>query len=299
MKLKNLIALYMASPQWTNLKPNSKRIYENAMVHLAEFMSMDVKDITRPMVIDYRDKMFAHRGICKMAVTVLSNVLSFAYDRGMVEYNHASRMKGMPKKVPWKRWSLDEVDHVLASAPTHLKWVIILALYTGQRRSDLARMRWDQYDGEFIHIVQQKTGKALSIPVHPELKKALKKMKEFNPNITIPGRREKPKKVVCPYILHNTNNQPWQLTYLSSSITRLMKSLGYQERKLHGLRKTTASKLAEIGCSAHEIASITGQSLVEVMAYTQEAEQKKLAKRAIKRWGNASSDDSRGDHHPT
>jgi integrase len=50
----------------------------------------------------------------------------------------------------------------------------------------------------------------------------------------------------------------------------------------HGVRKAAARRLAEAGCSAHEIMAITGhESLKEVERYTKAAEQKRLAKAAI------------------
>jgi len=52
----------------------------------------------------------------------------------------------------------------------------------------------------------------------------------------------------------------------------------------HGLRKAAARRLAEAGCSANEIASITGHAtLEEVARYTKAAEQKKLAQAAMNR----------------
>jgi integrase len=52
----------------------------------------------------------------------------------------------------------------------------------------------------------------------------------------------------------------------------------------HGLRKAATRRLAEAGCSANEIAAITGHAtLVEVSRYTKAAEQKRLAKAAIRR----------------
>ena len=52
----------------------------------------------------------------------------------------------------------------------------------------------------------------------------------------------------------------------------------------HGLRKAAGRRLAEAGCSANEIASITGHvTLEEVARYTKAAEQKKLARAAIGR----------------
>ena len=52
----------------------------------------------------------------------------------------------------------------------------------------------------------------------------------------------------------------------------------------HGLREAAARRFAEAGCSANEIASITGHAtLQEVSRYTKAAEQKKLAHSAIRR----------------
>jgi integrase len=49
---------------------------------------------------------------------------------------------------------------------------------------------------------------------------------------------------------------------------------------MHGLRKTAARMLAEVGCSTHEIVSITGHAaLAEIERYT--ANQKLLASAAI------------------
>ena len=46
------------------------------------------------------------------------------------------------------------------------------------------------------------------------------------------------------------------------------------ECKMHGLRKTAAKTLAEVGCTAHEIMAVTGhKSLKEVQRYTQAADE--------------------------
>jgi integrase len=50
----------------------------------------------------------------------------------------------------------------------------------------------------------------------------------------------------------------------------------------HGLRKATARRLAELGCSTHQIAAITGHaSLSEVQRYTRAADRKRLAQEAM------------------
>jgi integrase len=53
---------------------------------------------------------------------------------------------------------------------------------------------------------------------------------------------------------------------------------------MHGLRMTAARALAEAGCTAHQIASITGhKSLTEIERYTKAADQKRMATAAIHR----------------
>src|SRR5262249_58969093 len=50
----------------------------------------------------------------------------------------------------------------------------------------------------------------------------------------------------------------------------------------HGLRKAAARRLAEAGCTEHEIAAITGHaSLREVARYTKAVDEKKLATAAM------------------
>ena len=57
-----------------------------------------------------------------------------------------------------------------------------------------------------------------------------------------------------------------------------------EECVLHGLRKTAARTLAEVGGTPHEIAAITGhKSLAEVERYTKAASQKQLGEAAIHR----------------
>jgi integrase len=57
-----------------------------------------------------------------------------------------------------------------------------------------------------------------------------------------------------------------------------------KELSAHGLRKATARRLAEAGCTSNEIAAVTGHStLSEVARYTTDADKKRLADEAMKK----------------
>ena len=55
--------------------------------------------------------------------------------------------------------------------------IVELALGTGQRPSDLPKMRWDDYDGEFVRVVTSKAGKEMWIPPTERLKAVLERAK--------------------------------------------------------------------------------------------------------------------------
>jgi integrase len=109
-----------------------------------------------------------------------------------------------------------------------------------------------------LRLRQSKTGKALAIPVHPELQKVLDATP--NENLTfLVGERGGP--------FHPDSFTRWfryrcREAGLGPHVT------------VHGLRKAAARRLAEAGCSASVIASITGHaSLREVQRYVEAADQ--------------------------
>lgn len=261
-----------SNPEWKRLRPRSKEIYTRGLVHLERFNKVPVADITRPMVIQYRDDMYDYPGKCRVGLTVLNNVLRYAHDRGLVEYNQAQNVRGLPPKKPIERWSDEEVMLFLEKAPAYLKIAVAIAYYTGQRRSDLVRIKWKDYNGDTIKVKQEKTGTKLEIPAHKRLKALLDELIEER------------KPINMAFMIVNTYGQPMTTLALTKAVRHWANKLGIN-KSLHGLRKSAAAKLAEVGCTPHQIRSITGhQSLKEVENYTREADQKRLAREAMEAW---------------
>jgi integrase len=141
-----------------------------------------------------------------------------------------------------------------------------LLLFTGQRRSDVVRMGRQHVRDGVLSIVQQKTGQPVHIPLHRDLKAAIDGLPKDNLTylVTAQGRSFTPAGF--------TN---WFRDMVRES--RLPDGLSPD-----GLRKATCRRLAEAGCTAHEIMAISGhRSLAAVTRYTVAASRKDLAKRAI------------------
>jgi integrase len=147
-----------------------------------------------------------------------------------------------------------------------------LALCTSQRRTDLARMRWDHIRHGRLAVRQSKTKVSLSLPIHPDLQAALAAMR---------GRREGP-------LLARTGRPAGrQLTpeSLGTLFAEWIEEAGLGAHcVLHGLRKACCRRLAEMGCSEKEIASVSGhKTLAEVARYTKAASQERLSTLAMAR----------------
>lgn len=278
MKMIDIFSIYISTPRWLNLAPSSKRLYMNAFKSMVEFMDRDIKTITRGELLDYLNTFGTRSGMARHAMNVLRNLYKIACDRGIIQHNltHNIDMFGEYREI--ERWEDDEVDLFLSQAKPHLRSAMLLALYTGQRNSDLVRMQWSDYDGNYIKVTQKKTGTRLVIPVHPKLRADL----ELRREMPQPKRR----RYRTPYLISNYYGYAWSPGALRKAIVDEARRLGIK-KMFHGIRKTTASILAESGCSANQIMAITGhKTLSEVQRYTLRANQKKMADEAMKAWEN-------------
>jgi len=71
--------------------------------------------------------------------------------------------------APWPR---EAIEHFSTHARRDLWHAAALALYTGQRQSDVLAMKWSDIADAFIAVTQGKTGKKLWVPLHTRLRGA-------------------------------------------------------------------------------------------------------------------------------
>lgn len=170
----------------------------------------------------------------------------------------------------WHAWTEAEIAQYEAHWPagSRERLALSLLLFTCQRKGDVVRMGRQHVQDGVLTVRQQKTGTRLAIPVHPVLRADIG---------LLPSG---------------------QLTFLMTQAGVPFTSAGFGnwfvERarmaglpagcSAHGLRKAGARRLAEAGCTAHEIMAIGGwKTLKEVERYTRAADQSRLAIRAISR----------------
>ena len=268
-----LLEAYQRSPEWRRLKTSTQQTYGIYLREMNRVGHVPVSDVTRRDILLIRDAIAGRRGngAATGFIRATSALFGWAVDRQWIDHSPVHRIKALPGGH-LLAWTAGDVQTALDRLPEHLRRVVVLALYTGQRRGDLCALPWSAYDGRTIRLVQQKTGEALVIPCHPALKVELDAW-----------RQDQVTGVAGATILTDRRGKPWKPNLLSHYLpAELVKAGLSNELNVHGLRKFVASMLAEASCSTHEIAAITGhRTLAMVQLYTRSADQERLAGAAI------------------
>lgn len=267
-----LIEAYKRSPEWRGLSDKSRVTYNTYIQEFQRNPHAPARGVTRRDIRDMRDAIATTRGNGAGTgfVRSASVLFGWAVEAEWIEFSPVSKIKPLPRgHLP--AWSDEHAALALAGLPEPLRRVVVLGLHTGQRRGDLVRLRWADYDGQWIQLIQQKTKAELTIPVNDILRAELAAWEASQTALTI---------------LTNDAGAPWNPQRLSEQMGRALARIDGLPGNLniHGVRKLAATRHANAGSSAHEIASITGhKTLGMVELYTRSADQKKLAEAAMLR----------------
>lgn len=265
----DLIERYKASDKFKKKAARTRADYMKRMDFLVtKFGDVPAKGWTTEEVLELQDALSDAPRQADYMVQVLSILFNFARrypSRFGLLHNPASPVERIYEPDGYKPWPDNLIAAFRKKAEPELRWIMEGALYTGQRQGDLIRMAWSAFDGQFIDVVQGKTGERLAIPCPAPLLRVLDR---------IPKR--------ATVIFTNKRKRMWGLDHLRHQITRTVRASGFEGYSLHGLRKNAARNLADAGCSNDEIMAITGHKTDRmVRLYTRSADQKRRAMGAI------------------
>ena len=217
-------------------------------------------------------------GAANKMVRVIKVLMSFAVDRGLRPDNPAKGLR-LLKGGRYRAWTDGELAQFEARWPLGSleRTGFALALYTGQRREDLARMSWHDLEGDALFVTQHKTGRRLKLPIHPELRKAL---------MALSIRQDVAIMAVAKGPAADRRYSAMSPVYFGHRMAAAIKAAGLPDDcVLHGLRKTTARILRELGVEA---SSMTGHLSAQMeREYARDADQAKIAREAMAKWSSA------------
>ena len=226
-----------------------------------------------------RDAMMDTPSAANTMIKTLRQLFRFAARYDLHDINPAGQVEYLATNADgYHSWTLDEIEAYETTHPvgTMARMALALALYTGQRRSDLVRFGWqdlrESSDGVLWLTFTQHKGRnrhpiTLEIPIIPELQRHLA--------IDRAGETT---------FLVNDYGRPFTAAGFGNRFRKWCDAAGLGNCSVHGLRKAAAARLAELGCSEFEIMAITGhQTSKEVTRYTKGASQKIRAASAFRK----------------
>jgi integrase len=176
-------------------------------------------------------------------------------------------------KLGFHRWTEAEIAQFEVRHPigTKARLALALGLYTGQARQDVVAMGPQHVRDEVLTWVRGKTerttGTELAIPIHPTLRAII--------DATPSGHLT---------FLVTEFGRPFAVAGFGNWFREQCDMANLHHCSFHGLRKSASVRLAEAGCTPHEIAAITGHaSLKEIVRYTNTVDRKRLARAAMEK----------------
>ena len=264
-----LITEFYASRQFRDLKASSRKTYRRVLEPIARAHGHRTAQITHLEAA----KLIASIGedrpaMANLTKAVMQNLMKFAI--------RAKRRQDNPfigidlfKTGTHHTWTEGELQTFEQRWPvgTRQRLAYALLLYTAQRIRNVAKMkRSDIIDGE-LHVIQEKTGAELYLPIVSELDQAMRAFPATG--LTLIGRED---------------GRPLTARSLSEFLGSAIEAADLPAKCVpHGLRKAAMRRLAEAGKTEKQIAAVSGhKSLREIQRYTEAADQRRLAQDAFR-----------------
>jgi integrase len=275
--MRALAISYMASSAYNDMAENSRVCYRRIIERFCkqqdttghEFGEKSAVAIERRHIVKIIEVYAGKRQYANYLLKVLRALMRHAIAISLREDDPTANVRPMKVRTEgFHSWSEEEIAAFEARHPigSQARLALALLLYSGQRRSDVTKLGPQHIQGGALHVRQTKTGAAVAVPIHPALREAIDASATGHLSLLV------------------SRGQPMKPATFSAMFRQACRAAGLPHCSAHGLRKAAARRLAEAGCTPHEIAAITGhRSLNEIARYTRAVEQRRLADAAIEK----------------
>jgi integrase len=269
-----VIHAYLASPKYAGLAQSTQWHYRYllGLAERPETLGELPVDVIRPALVQaFLDGLADRPAQQKNAKTALCAVEKWALVRDLLPYPITTGTEAPGGDGAFEPWTDEQVAYAEQHCRPHIARAITLGSNTGQRGSDLVKMRWsdmEEYEGRpGINVVQQKTGLVIWVPFTQELITAIATW-ERRPT----------------YLLLKQDGQPFTRKELTNQWDRERERPGREplrELVLHGLRATAVVRLRRAGATTGMIANMVGMSEPMVNRYCRRSVQRENALAAV------------------
>jgi len=258
-----LIDEFLSSTEFASKAKATQSLYSIQLAKADKLIGKaPVNDVTREAVQMILDGEGWNPGSHNAFISALAAAFAWGRRRGKTV---AEPTKDIQKRKGGEHepWPENVLDAALASESDRVRLAVHLLYFTGQRIGDICALRWSDVSGGRINLTQEKGGREVSFPMHSQLSAELERT---------------PKRGIT--VLTRADGRRLATKELRADLMAFVATFGLR-RVPHGLRKNAVNTLLEAGCTHHETAAITGQSIQMVEHYARRVDRKKLGSVAM------------------
>jgi len=240
LTINELSELYIEK-HFSKLKQSTKDDYKRRIENVIqpEIGELYLKDLNRTDIISFLEDIDAPIQSNRVRA-ILSSMMSFAVNRGLVDFNPVHGIKPLGKE--------NQRDRVYTNKEMKILWfkfeeeaepfrtLLKMLLICGQRAGETRMAKWEHILKDDIwHIPPENTkaGREQNLPL-PELARSL--LKELK---DVTGQTD--------YIFASPREENEPIAWLQNAAKRVRDNCKVNDFRLHDLRRTVASNLARLG----------------------------------------------------
>ena len=255
---RELVEKYLQWIQGRHKSANSKQYRINQM--LSHFGNLPLRRFNTLLVEQYQTDLINRRlkpASVNKNISILKHMFRKAVEWEIVEEETLKRVRKVKLLEENNRrlryLPVTECQELINSCEPHLKPIVITALHTGMRKSEILLLKWDNVDLKhgFILLEITKNGERREIPINPTLRSVLQ-------GIT--------RRLDVPYVFFDKTGNAYQ--NVKRSFATALRRAKIQDFKFHDLRHTFASHLVMAGVDITTVKELLGhKSLTMTLRY--------------------------------
>ena len=260
---REMIEKYMAEHSSRNKAPKShvrdKSLSKHLLDHFADFT---LAEIAPSLISDYKNKRHTEGAAPKTInneLVLMSHAFNLAVkDWEWLKENPVKKVSREKVNNQIERWlTLEEEKRLLIASPKWLREIVIFAINTGLRRSEILDLKWPLVDlsRRTMTILEQKNKGKDTLPLN---ERALDVLRERD-GVRQPG---------TDHVFYNENLKRIDSNNLSRAFRSALQKAGIKNFRFHDLRHTFATRLVQAGVDLYAVQKLgRWKTITMVMRY--------------------------------
>ena len=183
-------------------------------------------------------------------MTCLKTIFNKAVEWGKIHKNPAKNIKKLKERNHRLRYlTKEEIKNLYNASADHLRPILIVALNTGMRKSEILNLKWEDIDfhQKIIYIMNTKNNEKREIPINQVVFDSLLKVKKHPDS---------------PYVFCNKDGKPYG--DVKTAFWHARKRAGIKNFRFHDLRHTFASHLVMAGVDLNTVKELLGHKDIKM-----------------------------------